>query len=280
MSRRLQWAAATAVALALVAGPVVAQTSMDDPLDAHDAKRVDRMEKVVRELRAIVFQMKETGKPVVVQSADTDARLQDLANRIGDLEQSLTRINGSLEAAAHQLDETRRTDAALQAQVKDLNDRLAAVEKTQSAAAAPPPEAAAPAAPADAKAGAADAFAKARELMLAGDYDAAESAFAAYVQAYPDGPRTGEARYWWGKTLSVKGAHAQAASAYVGAIRGWPKTTWAPDAVVELARSLVALKKPDDACATISELPKRYPKAPPAVKTRAEAVARQAKCGA
>jgi tol-pal system protein YbgF len=274
--------AATAVALVLVAGPVFAQTPMDDPLDARDAKRLDRMEKVVRELRAIVFQLKDTGKPVVVQPADTDSRLQDLANRLSDLEQSLTRINGSLETTAHDLDEARRSNADLQAQVKALNDRLAVVEKAQTAAAAPPPEAAAAPAPSpeEAKASAADAFSKARELMLAGDYDSAEAAFAAYVQAYPDGTRTPEARYWWGKTLSAKGAHAQAATAYIGAIRGWPKTSWAPDAVVELARSLTVLKKPEDACATLAELPKRYPKAPPAVKTRAEATARAAKCGA
>jgi tol-pal system protein YbgF len=279
MSRRSWRAAATAAAFVLVAGPAFAQTSMDEPLDAHDAKRLDRMEKVVRELRAIVFQLKDTGKPVVVQPADTDARLQDLANRLGDLEQSLTRINGALETTAHDLDETRRANTDLQAQVKALNDRLAAAEKAQ----APAPEAAAAPAPApapdEAKAGATDAFSKARELMLAGDYDAAQSAFAAYVQTYPDGPRTPEARYWLGKTLAVKGAHADAAGAYIGALRGWPKTAWAPDAVVELARSLTALKKPADACAALAELPKRYPKATPPVKARAAAVAKQAKCG-
>jgi len=59
------------------------------------------------------------------------------------------------------------------------------------------------------------------------------------------------------------------ASAYIGAVRGWPKAAWAPDAVVELARSLVALKKPGDACATLSELARRYPKAPAAVSARA-----------
>ena len=270
--------AATALAPVLVAGvlaagPALAQTSMNDPLDVRDAKRVDRMEKVVRELRAIVFQLRDTGKPVVVQPADTDARLQDLANRISDLEQSLTRINGSFDSSAHELDQARRANADLQAQVKALSDRLAAVEQQAAAAAAPP----APVAPA-AQASPSEAFSKARELMLAGDYDAAESAFAAYVQTYPDAPRTPEARYWWGKTLSVKGAQAQAASAYIGAIGGWPKTSWAPDAVSELARSLVALKKPQDACAALAELGKRYPKAPPAVTARAAATARQAKC--
>jgi tol-pal system protein YbgF len=283
MTLRKLRAPAVALALVLAAGAAVAQTAMPDPLDAHDAKRLDRMEKVVRELRAIVFQLKDTGKPIVVEPADTDARLQDLATRIGDLEQSLTRVNGSLETTAHQLDETRRANADLQAQVKALTDRMAAAEQKQVQAAAPPaPTAAAgqadDAAPAEAKASSGDAFAQARQLMLSGDYDSAQAAFADYVQSYPDAPKTPEARYWLGKTLTVKGSNAQAATAYIGAIRGWPKTGWAPDAVVELARSLVALKKPTDACETLAELKRRYPKAPPTVMSRAAATRAEAKC--
>ena len=124
-----------------------------------------------------------------------------------------------------------------------------------------------------------DAFTKARQLMLSGDYDAAESAFSGYVATYPDTPKTPEARYWWGKTLMVRGDSAKAASAFIGAIRGWPQTAWAPDAVVELSRSLAALKKPADACQTLAELDRKYPKAPASVKTRAAAVRAQAKCG-
>ena len=71
-----------------------------------------------------------------------------------------------------------------------------------------------------------------------------------------------------------------AAGAYIGAIRGWPKTAWAPDAVLELSRALVALKKPADACQTLDELNRRYPKAPPAVLSRAATVRTQAKCAA
>ena len=33
------------------------------------------------------------------------------------------------------------------------------------------------------------------------------------------------------QTLTVRGAHANAATAYIGAIRGWPQTAWAPDAL-------------------------------------------------
>jgi tol-pal system protein YbgF len=273
MSPRRFRLSAAVFALLLVAAPAASQVPMDDPLDARDARRVERMEKVVRELRAIVFQMQKTGAPVVVQPADTDARMADLANRIADLEQSLTRINGSLETTTYELDQTKRANVALQDQVKALTDRLSAAEQ-----AAAPPEPVADAAPAAPTASPAEAFTQARQLMLSGDYDAAESAFSGYVTAYPDAPRTPEARYWWGKTLSVRGAHAQAATAYIGSIRGWPQTGWAPDAVVELARSLVALKKPSDACQTLAELGRRYPKAPAAVNSRAAATRTQAKC--
>jgi tol-pal system protein YbgF len=128
------------------------------------------------------------------------------------------------------------------------------------------------------KASAADAFTKARQTMLSGDYDGAQTAFNDYVTTYPDSPKTPEARYWLGKTLTAHGDNVKAAGAFIGAIRGWPQTSWAPDAVVELSRSLVALKKPTDACQTLTELRKRYPKAPAAVKSRAEATRAQAKC--
>jgi len=277
-----------AAAVALIAAPLAAtvafaQTPMDDPLDARDAKRVDRMEKVVRELRDIVFKAQKTGAPVVVEPADTDARLADLATKISDLEGSLTKLNGSLEVTSHELDQARRENTVLRAQVKALGDRLAEDEKKAAdalaaAAAAGPAPSPEPAAPADPRAGAAEAFAKARQMMLGGDYDGAEAAFGQYVTAYPDTPRTPEARYWWGKTLSVRGDYVKAAGAYIGAIRGWPQAAWAPDAVVELARALVQLKKPADACETLTELRRKYPKAPAAVTSRAASVRVQAKC--
>jgi tol-pal system protein YbgF len=277
-----------AAAVALIAAPftpgiALAQTPMDDPLDARDARRVDRMEKVVRELRDIVFKAQKTGGPVVVQPADTDARLADISTKIADLEGTLTRLNGSLEVATHELDQTRRENTALRAQVKALGDRLTADEQkaadlAAAATAAPAPAPEPPPAPADPKAAAADAFTKARQMMLSGDYDTAETAFGAYVATYPDTPRTPEARYWWGKTLVVRGDYVKAAGAFIGAIRGWPQTAWAPDAVVELGRSLVQLKKPDDACQTLAELKRKYPKAPAAITSRAATVRLQAKC--
>jgi tol-pal system protein YbgF len=275
-----------AVLFASAATVAVAQTPLPDadPLDDRSAKRVERMEKVVRELRAIVFQGRDTGKPVVVQPAETDAQIAALNERVGDLEQTLTKLNGQNEAANFELTKANRAAADQKARADALEQRLAAVEKTladlQASAAAqvaapaagtvPPP----PAPPADP----AVAFKQAKDLLLAGDYGNAEQAFSAYVNNYPESTKTPEAKYWWGETLFVREAYTDAAGAYIGAIRGWPQTSWAPDATLKLARSLVALKKTPDACRTLDELAKRYPKAPAQVTSRAASTRVAAKC--
>jgi tol-pal system protein YbgF len=284
-------AALLASVLALTAVPAVtsialpsqavAQTAMPDPLDDRSVKRLDKMEKVVRELRAIVFQGRDTGKPVVVQAAETDAQIAALSEKLTDLEQTLTRLNGQNETLTHDLDQARRNGDSEKARADALDQRLAALEKRiadQEAAAAAVVAAAPAAAAAPASTDPTTAFKSARQLLLDGDYGAAEQAFAGYVEAFPDSAKAPEARYWLGETQFVREAYSDAAGSYLGAVRGWPQTSWAPDAVLKLSRSLVALKKPADACKTLDELTRRYPKAPTAVTAKATSTRVQAKC--
>ncbi len=128
-------------------------------------------------------------------------------------------------------------------------------------------------------AGADDSFRHAKQLLLQGQYAAASGAFQSFVDTYGDTPNGPEARYWLGETLYIRGLYPDAATAYIGAIRGWPQTSWAPDAVVKLARALVALNKPMDACRTLDEFTRRYPAAGPGARTRAASVRAAAKCG-
>ena len=267
------------LALALIASTALAQVPMD-PLDARDARRLDRMEQVMRELRAIVFQGRDTGKPVVVQPAETDYQLQEVSRRLADMEQTMTRMTGDLENAGRQAELAKREAEALRAENKSLSDRIANLESGALAATGSAPAdgglAGGPAPNTGLSAG--EAFNQSRQAMLAGDYAVAEAGFRDYVSAYGDSAKAPEARYWLGKTLTARGAHADAAGSYIAAIRGWPQTSWAPDAVLELSRSLIALKKPADACQTLAELAKRYPKASTTVQTRAAQARTQAKC--
>jgi len=272
------------VALAIAAAaPALAQTPMPDPLDDRSAKRIEKMEKVVRELRAIVFQGRDTGKPVVVQTAETDAQIAALNDRITDLEQTIQRMNGQNETLTHDIDVARRASDGQKARADQLEQRLAALEgkittletaaATAAAAQIPPPPPPPPADPAT-------AFKQARQLLLDGDYTGAENAFGGFVASYPDDAKAPEARYWLGETQFVREAYGDAAGSYLGAVRGWPQTSWAPNAVLKLSRSLIALKKPADACRTLDELNKRYPKAPADVVSKAKSTRVQAKCAA
>ncbi len=294
MTLRSRFALPAALALTLVtlgpgfSPPALAQTSMDDPLDARDARRVERMEKVVRELRAIVFQGRDTGRPVVVQPAETDYRLADLDRRLSDLETVLTRINGQIETNNFDLRQATERNAALEAQIQALSERIASLEAYTGApiggasggGSTPPGFGATPAPGVSDGGGSPQAdFDRARGLMLSGDYDAAETAFEGFTATHGSSDLAAEANYWLGKTLVVRGADAEAASAFIAAIRGWPTTAWAPDAVLELSRSLIALERNPEACQTLGELSRRYPNAAPSIKSRATAARTQARCG-
>ncbi|MGI9170701.1 MAG: tol-pal system protein YbgF, partial [Caulobacteraceae bacterium] len=113
--RRLAGLAGAGFAL-LLTGQALAQTSIDEPLDQRSSKRLDRMEKAMRELRAIVFQGRESGQPVVVQPAETQSQLAGLGDHLNDLDQTLSRLNGQIEVIRHDLDLARQEALDLRAQ--------------------------------------------------------------------------------------------------------------------------------------------------------------------
>jgi len=257
---------------------------------ADDPARLDRLEKQIRELRAIVFQAKDTGHPVEVREAGPDPEVTALAQRVDDLEATLRKLQGGSEQSTHDLEQLRtgldadRTDRATQIQA--LTDRLARVESQIATVNTPPPPpppaapdgkgrrsaAAAQAQPADAAPGpdTAGEFKTARTLLASGDYGGASQAFQAFVSTHPADPKAPEAYYWLGESYSVRDLNGDATSAYARALKGWPKTTWAPDAVIKLARTLAATQRNPEACAALGEFARRYEKtATPSARTRA-----------
>lgn len=285
-SRSLLLAGGLALALA---GPAFAQldpltTPAARTLDERSDKRLDRMEKTVRELRAIVMQGRDTGKAVVVQPAETQSQLELMSHRIEDLESSLRRVNSGLDVitsdiAAVRRDNSQQTQtaaalAAANARIDGLERQLTALTAAAVAARTPPP-APVVAAPVDPKA----AFNNAMQLYTDGQFRAAATAFQGYLDEHGDAADAREASYYLAESKYRQGDFSGASIGYIGAIRGWPATTWAPDATVKLAQSLVELKKTDDACRTLAEFTTRYPRAGASVKAQATQARTRAKCG-
>lgn len=300
--RRLALLASAAVLALTAAAPAFAQ---------QDDRRIGELQKQVRELRAIVFQGRDTGQPVEVKPVGPDPQVIALQTKVDDLEQSLRQMTGANEVLTHDIDEARRGLENERAQAatsrQSLSDRIAKLETqvaAQAAAAAPPPAPSQPAydpppadtasapparlrpRPTDAPPPAstvnpADAYADGAARLASADYPGAQAAFEAYLAAEPTGARASEARYSIGQSLYARENYGPAARSYALSLKGWPKSKWAPDATVRLAQSLNQAGRNPDACAALGEFDRRYAAAAPtAVKARATLTRRAAACGA
>lgn len=241
-----------------------------------------------------------------------EVRLRELSDRVADLERALQGLNAQLETT------TRAADLA-RGDVNRLQDRVRVLEGARPVAAAPaapgapapapaqvpaqvqaqatpaPAGASPPAAAATSASGASplaapsstpaapvteDGLTRGRKQLQGGDPAGAEATLTAWLAASPGDPRTGEGTYLRGRARALQSAWPDAAADYISALKGWPAAWWAPDAVVELARSLARLGKTAEACQALTELGARYPAASEGARKRAAAVGVQAGCGA
>jgi tol-pal system protein YbgF len=299
---------ALGMALALAFGFAGLVSSAQAQTDDATTKRFDRIERQLREVRDIVLQARSTGQPVEIKMAGPDPEMATLRTRIDDLELTLRQTTGQIDSLSQELAKARRDLKALESDNNALQDRMAAAEgqlasaaqaasqvapqaaktapevaapaKAPAPVALPKPQAAVKSPTAASSAGERTAaFQRAKQLLLDGQFPAASTAFQDYVDQYGDtAPNGPEARYWLGETLFIRGSYADAAAAYIGAIRGWPPTVWGAEAVVKLSMSLIELKKTPDACRTLDEFGRRYPAAAPATKARADKARLRAKC--
>jgi tol-pal system protein YbgF len=311
----------------------VALLTLAGSAHAQDPGRMDRLEKQVRELRAIVFQGRDTGQPVEVKLAGPDPAVSSLEQRMDNVDNQLRQIAGQLEVMTHDSDEARHAaqsvrdqNGELRGQLKDLSDRVARLEGQLSPGAAagqippppvdnsvpPPPStngggtppqpsdatgaaqaadtgrlggpaAPSPSAPppaADVAATPADAYRAARAKVTAGDYAGASAAFQDYITRNPSAKNLSEAYYWMGESDYAREDYQDATPAYARALKGWPKSPWAGDATVKLARALAETSRAPEACAALTEFDHRYgANASPTTKARADAVRHRAQCG-
>lgn len=112
-------------------------------------------------------------------------------------------------------------------------------------------------------------FDRAKGALDSGDFQGAADKFAAFGEAYPGSPLTGEAQYLRGEALEKLGDTANAARAYLQAFSGAPNGPRAPGALLRLGATLGALGQAQEACVTLGEVGTRFPTAPEAVEAAA-----------
>ncbi|HTR16340.1 MAG TPA: tetratricopeptide repeat protein [Acetobacteraceae bacterium] len=279
------------VVLAAPAGPALAQV---------DSREGIELQNQILELRHELQDMQAQGQtgggaPAVAAPApsggDSSNISADLLLRVSQLEDQVRTLRGRVEELSNQ---QQQQNADLAKQIGDLNFRLqqggAAGAAGGAAAAAsgnaqtPAPAAAPnPAADAPTPAPAAPPHRTPENAMQQGnaalarrDYAAAEASAREVLGSGRAGPRANDARFLLAQAEFGQRQYQQAAADYYDAYNRAPHANRAPDALLGVAHSLIALNDNRDACQALAKLHTEFPsaradvhKASVALRTRA-----------
>jgi len=106
------------------------------------------------------------------------------------------------------------------------------------------------------------------QYILAGDYPAAEKIFRAFRERFPEDEQMADASFWLGEALYAQGYYREAAQIYIDVQREHQDSTHGPENLLKLGLSMAQLQENEVACKTLTEVPKRYAQAEPAVLKR------------
>jgi tol-pal system protein YbgF len=114
--------------------------------------------------------------------------------------------------------------------------------------------------------------------VLRKDYALAEDALRAFLKKYPSDRQVADANYWLGESLFQRQRYREAAESFLAVSTKFETAGKAPDALLRLGQSLAALKEKEAACATLGEIPRKYPRASAGVKSAAEREQKRVGC--
>jgi tol-pal system protein YbgF len=116
-------------------------------------------------------------------------------------------------------------------------------------------------------------------LLQRADYSGAERAFGAFLAGHPNDPLAGNAQYWLAETFYVRENYHQAAIHFAEGYKNYPTGPKAAANLLKLGMSLGRLGKNDEACASLTELGRRFPDAPGNVQQYARTERQRLGCG-
>ena len=252
--------------------------------------RVTQLEEQLRQLNGLVeelnFQVLQMQDQIRKMQEDNEFRFQQLEGGEGAAPAMQKTENGEVEEIIENTDGSTETATAPATPPRDLGsvtfDKDGNVVSTETADSGLPgvdagtddTQVAALPSTGDPD----ELYRGAYELVLSGDYDAAEAGFRQHIERFPNDERTADARFWLGEALLGQEKYREAAQVFLGANRDFPDARKAPETMLKLGISLAAMDQRDVACATLSEVGNRYPQASTAVLERAKVERARASC--
>ncbi|MGZ5897751.1 MAG: tol-pal system protein YbgF [Xanthobacteraceae bacterium] len=114
--------------------------------------------------------------------------------------------------------------------------------------------------------------------LLRKDYPLAEEGLRQFLKKYPSDRMAGDAQFWLGEAMFQRQNYREAADVFVTMSKKHEHHPKAPDSLLRLGQSLMALNERELACATFGEIPRKYPRAPLSVKQAAEREQKRGRC--
>ncbi len=121
-------------------------------------------------------------------------------------------------------------------------------------------------------------FDRAMNLLAKAQYDQAAAAFRAYADKNVTDPLAGAALYWVGDIQYVQKDYASAVRSFAESIKKYPTSPRAPDSMLKLGESLIAMNEKKEGCTALAAIPSKYPTASKSVAAKA-ASEHKALCG-
>ncbi len=121
-------------------------------------------------------------------------------------------------------------------------------------------------------------FNAAMDLLAKAQYDQARSAFRAFADANPKDPLTPQAIYWVGDIAFVQKDYPTAARTFAEEIKRFPASARAPESMLRLGQSLIAMNQKQEGCTALAALASKYPNASKNISGQAAAARKDAGC--
>jgi tol-pal system protein YbgF len=110
------------------------------------------------------------------------------------------------------------------------------------------------------------------------DYPRAEAALREFIKRNGKDPLAGNAQYWLGESLYVRGDYQAAAVEFMAGYQNYPKSNKGPDNLLKLGMAMSHLNQTQGACTALGRIAKEYPDAPDQIRNTAKAERAKLKC--
>jgi len=221
------------------------------PLQAHAFFGDDEARRAIIELRQKVEANRQLSDAAATEARESQSvtrrSLLDLANQLEQLRADIARLRGQNEQLAREVSELQRQQKDVQT---GLDERLRQVEPLRithdgaNFTAAPNEK---------------RDFDAAMDVLRRSEFEAAATAYAAFLRRYPDSGYTPSSLYWLGNAQYASRAYKEAIDSHRRLVTQFPTHLRTPEAMLAMANSQIELKDVRAARRTLEDLIKAHP---------------------